>query len=150
MLLFIPNPVPYFLTLASDTFCPTWLYICYENSSLNRFRLQALYVQKYYNQNFKVRAFLHKLVWILFRNLMNGPSWLTAFCSHSLLGGNMLSYVPWSPSFRGFPGGASGSPPANAGNIRDIGSTHGLGRSPGGGHGNPLQYSCPENPLDMP
>ena len=38
VLLFIPNPVPYFLTLASDTFCPTWLYICYENS-LNRFRL---------------------------------------------------------------------------------------------------------------
>ena len=34
------------------------------------------------------------------------------------------------------------SPPANAGDIRDIGSISGLGRSPGGGHGNPLYYSC--------
>jgi len=33
------------------------------------------------------------------------------------------------------------NPPANAGNIRDMGSIPGLGRSPGGGHGNPLQYS---------
>jgi len=31
---------------------------------------------------------------------------------------------------------------ANAGAIRDVGSIPGLGRSPGGGHGNPLQYSC--------
>jgi len=40
------------------------------------------------------------------------------------------------------------NPPANAGNIRDAGSIPGLGRSPGGGHGNPLQYSCLENPMD--
>ena len=38
--------------------------------------------------------------------------------------------------------------PANAGDIRDVGSIPGLGRSPGGGHGNPLQYSCLENPMD--
>ena len=38
--------------------------------------------------------------------------------------------------------------PANAGNIRDSGSIPGLGRSPGGGHGNPLQYSSLENPTD--
>ena len=31
-------------------------------------------------------------------------------------------------------------------NVRDMGSIPGLGRSPGGGHGNPLQYSCLENP----
>ena len=37
---------------------------------------------------------------------------------------------------------------ANAGGIRDVGSTPGLGRSPGRGHGNPLQYSCLENPID--
>ena len=41
------------------------------------------------------------------------------------------------------------NPPANAGDIRDTGSTPGLGRSPGGGHGNPLQYSCLENPVDI-
>ena len=39
-------------------------------------------------------------------------------------------------------------PPANAGDVRDIGSIPGLGRSPGGGHGNPLQNSCLENPMD--
>ena len=38
--------------------------------------------------------------------------------------------------------------PANAGDIRDIGSVPGLGKSPGGGYGNPLQYSCLENPMD--
>ena len=39
-------------------------------------------------------------------------------------------------------------PPANAGDVRDLGSIPGSGRSPGGGHGNPLQYSCLENPMD--
>ena len=38
--------------------------------------------------------------------------------------------------------------PANAGDIRDMGSIPGSGRSPGGGHGNSLQYSCLENPMD--
>ena len=40
------------------------------------------------------------------------------------------------------------NPPANAGDIRDAGSISGLGRSPGGGHGNPLQYPYLENPMD--
>ena len=38
--------------------------------------------------------------------------------------------------------------PVNAGDMRDVGLIPGLGRSPGGGHGNPLQYSCLENPMD--
>ena len=38
--------------------------------------------------------------------------------------------------------------PANAGDIRDAGSIPKLGRSPGEGNGNPLQYSCLENPMD--
>ena len=38
--------------------------------------------------------------------------------------------------------------PANAGHIGDAGSISGSGRSPRGGHGNPLQYSCLENPVD--
>ena len=38
--------------------------------------------------------------------------------------------------------------PVNTGGLRDIGSIPGLGRSPGGGHGKPLQYSCLENPMD--
>ena len=44
------------------------------------------------------------------------------------------------------------NPPANAGlmspDIRDVSSIPGLGRCPGGGHGNPLQYSCLEKPMD--
>jgi len=38
--------------------------------------------------------------------------------------------------------------PADARDLRDIDSVPGSGRSPGEGHGNPLQYSCLENPLD--
>ena len=38
--------------------------------------------------------------------------------------------------------------PANSGDIRDTGSIPGLGRSPVGGNGNPLQYSCLGNPMD--
>ena len=38
--------------------------------------------------------------------------------------------------------------PANAGDKRDTGSIPGSGRSPGGGHGNSLQYSCPKYPMD--
>ena len=40
------------------------------------------------------------------------------------------------------------NPPANAGDFRDRGSIPGLGRSPEGGHGNSLQYSCLEHPMD--
>ena len=40
------------------------------------------------------------------------------------------------------------NPPANAGDIGDMGSIPGWGRSPGGGHGNPLQYSCLEKLMD--
>ena len=38
--------------------------------------------------------------------------------------------------------------PASAGDVRDAGSVPGSGRSPGGQHGNPLQYSCLENSMD--
>ena len=40
------------------------------------------------------------------------------------------------------------NPPANQGDTRDEGLIPGSGRSPGGGHGNPLQCSCLENPMD--
>ena len=55
----------------------------------------------------------------------------------------LLQFVKiWAPNYLGFPGGAS------AGDIRDTGSIPGSGKSTGGGHGNPLQYSCLENPMD--
>ena len=40
--------------------------------------------------------------------------------------------------------------PANAEDVRDVGSISGWGRSPGGRHGNPLQYSCLKNPTEEP
>ena len=46
--------------------------------------------------------------------------------------------------FLGFPGGSDDK--ESACNVGDLGSIPGLGRSPEGGHGNPLQYSCLENP----
>ena len=45
-----------------------------------------------------------------------------------------------------FPGGSDGK--ESACNVEDLGSIPGLGRSPRGGHGNPLQYSYLENPMD--
>ena len=61
-----------------------------------------------------------------------------------------LGKFPWRKDrlptsvFLGFPGGSDSKEfPCNMG---DLGSIPGLGRSPGGGHGNPLQYSCLENP----
>ena len=58
--------------------------------------------------------------------------------------------VPWrrgrlpTPVFLGFPGGSVSK--EFACNVGDLTSIPGLGRFPGGGHGNPLQYSCLENP----
>ena len=53
------------------------------------------------------------------------------------------------PRIGGFPGDASGKEPAcSAGDVRDMGSMPGSGSSPGEQHGNPLQYSCLENPTD--
>ena len=49
----------------------------------------------------------------------------------------------------GFPGGSEGKESAyNAGLERDMGLIPGSGRSPGGGHGNPLQYSCLKSSVD--
>ena len=53
----------------------------------------------------------------------------------------IILYILW-----GFSGGSDGK--ESACNVRDLGSVPGWGRSPGGGQGNPLQYSCLENPMD--
>ena len=57
-----------------------------------------------------------------------------------------LFLCPLPPSLLGFPGGSEGK--ASACSARDPASIPGLGRSPGEGNGNPLQYSCLENPMD--
>ena len=58
--------------------------------------------------------------------------------------------IPWrrdrllTPVFLGFPGGLHGK--ESTCNVGNLGLISGLGSSPGGGHGNPLQYYCLENP----
>ena len=60
--------------------------------------------------------------------------------------------IPWrrdrvpTPLFWGFPGGSDGK--ESTCDAGDVGLIPGLGSSPWGGHGNPLQYSCLENPMD--
>ena len=56
-------------------------------------------------------------------------------CVHTLLGASQVALVVKNL-------------PANVGDVSDASSVPGLGRSPGGGLGNPLQYSCLENPMD--
>ena len=85
-------------------------------------------------------SFFHKRVVELSRGYTGGNDViaLTAkeICAHGYL-------------YFGFSGGASGKKPVvNAGDERDGGSSPGSGRSPGGGHGIPLQCSCLENPMD--
>ena len=68
------------------------------------------------------------------------------FCPPETIPTLLISYSPvW-----GFSGGTQmiRNPPANAGDAGDMGSVPGLGRSPGGGNGHPLQHSCLENPMD--
>ena len=64
----------------------------------------------------------------------------------------LVRKIPWkrdrlpTPVFMGFLGGSHSK--ESTCNAVDLGSIPGLGRSPGGGHGNPLQYFCLENPMD--
>ena len=62
----------------------------------------------------------------------------------------LLNYILQQPSnVSGFPGGSVvKNLLASAGDVRDMGLIPGSRRSPGGRHGNPLQYSCLENPMD--
>ena len=60
-----------------------------------------------------------------------------------------LIYLPPAQEHWGFPGAlVVKNPPANVGDVRDAGSISGCERSPGGGHGHSLQYSCLENSMD--
>ena len=61
----------------------------------------------------------------------------------------LLDVYVYLHMFMGFPGASVvKNLPVNAGDTGDAGLIPGLGRCLGGGHGNPLQYSCLENPMD--
>ena len=85
---------------------------------------------------------LHNGLVIIIIESMWGKSWLSW---SSRLGPRTVAiYLFWSHQFLGFPGGSDGK--ESACNAGDLGSIPGLGRSPGGEHGTPLQYSCLQNP----
>ena len=78
--------------------------------------------------------------------------WVTLWVTVMFYQNNVLKTIPqfactYTQSLR-LPGWLRDKSTCSAGDIRDVGSTPGWGRSPGGGHGNPLQYSWPENPVD--
>ena len=80
---------------------------------------------------------------ILISDLQPLELWDNSFSLHkpsSLRDFAMAALANWL----GFPGNSESK--ESACNVGDMGSIPGLGRSPGGGHGNPLQYSCLENP----
>ena len=58
----------------------------------------------------------------------------------------ILALLPTNVKVEGFPGGSDSK--ASVYNAGDLGSIPGLGRFPGEGNGNPLQFSCLENPMD--
>ena len=66
-------------------------------------------------------------------------------CGDGFMDVYMFRFMKWFV-FLGFPGGSDGK--VSACNVGDPGSIPGSGRSPGDGNGNPLQYSCLENPTD--
>ena len=66
--------------------------------------------------------------------------------SSKILSGLSYHHYPLLFYTKGFPGGSDGK--ESACNAGDLGSIPGSGRPPGGGHGNPLQYACLENPMD--
>ena len=63
---------------------------------------------------------------------------------HGILQAKILNWIAFP--FSVFPGGSEDK--ASSCHVGDLGSIPGLGRSPGEGNGNPLQYSCLENPMD--
>ena len=73
--------------------------------------------------------------------------WTNQFPSFCPLIYKMYEYPPFTHLFEYFPGGSDGK--ESVYNAGDLGSIPGLGRSPGEGNDNPLQYYCLENPMDI-
>ena len=79
-------------------------------------------------------------------NQLNSP---VKFLKRDIQENNQISIKESPQIFMGFPGCfMEKSLHANAGDLRDTGLIPGFGRSPGGDNGNPLHYSCQENPMD--
>ena len=80
--------------------------------------------------------------------MFHQESWKRLYFSFTRLSNDVEFGTLLAPEM-GFPGGAAvKNPPANAGDPRDANLIPGLGRFPGIGNGNPLQYPCLENPME--
>ena len=83
-----------------------------------------------------------------FKPLVHLRSYLTLILGSKQWGRKSIE-IEWDQVTWVLPGFSVGrNLPPNAGDIRDVGSIPGSGRSPGGGNGNALQYFCLENPMD--
>ena len=88
-------------------------------------------------------TYLHSKVITISRQI--SPTFLTILLAIQLLS----AFLPCGCVYQGLPDDSVvKSPRVSAGDTRDVGSIPGFRRSPGGGNGNPLQYSCLKNPMD--
>ena len=96
-----------------------------------------------------LQARIVELVAISFSKQWRGWLKIPLICLWSYYSKSPFDFTWRQLSEKGFPGGSPGKESAcNARVPRDTGSVPGSGICPGGGHGNPLQYSCLENPTD--
>ena len=84
---------------------------------------------------------------IIVHSLRPGPS-PRALLSMNMISDTIVDHYIQYPQWASQVALVVKNPPANVGDMRDAGLIPGLGRSPGGEHGTPLQYSCLENPMD--
>ena len=95
------------------------------------------------NECWILSGFLHQLIWSYDFSFFSTLMWLITLINFKMLTKTCISGI------KGFLGGASGKEPAcQCRRCLRPGSIPGSGRSPAGGQGNPLQYSCLENPVD--
>ena len=128
--------------LQPRSYLPWWSFITgLPISSLSSSSFHQSNFSKWLSWLFSVAVTFHHLskFQILCLHDQNPPDLILTFHSFSTI--IILSNV-----LRGFPGGSDGK--ESACNVGDPSSNPGLGRSPGEGNGNPLQYSCLENPKD--
>ena len=115
---------------------PTLYGVCFSLNESTSYLLVCLQILSWVSKNLKFN-----------QNSCMSWSWL---CMDQTL--NLLQFIPWMHFWgylvysSGFPAGSEVK--ASASNARDPGSIPGSGRSPGEGNGNPLSYSCLENPID--
>ena len=122
-------------------------------SEVNRWSILIILIK-----NFKMLMVAELCIWLVlisfYRTWANMVfelmTWMKELRHVNWRGERMLDTVRKDVFFRkGFPGSAmEKNPPANEGDAGDSGAICGSGRSHGGGNGNPLQYSCLENPMD--